>query len=58
MSTCSRARIVLLTLTLGIVFAGFALAEKAPVCADRQAGKSCAAPMSVAMPQQPALHRP
>ncbi len=43
--------IVLLTLALGIVFAGLALAEKAPVCTDRQAGKACAPAMSLAAPQ-------
>jgi hypothetical protein len=47
-------RIILLTLTLGIVLAGLALAESAPVCADRQAGKACASRMSVAG-SQPAL---
>lgn len=52
MTTCAhhRVRIVLLTLTLGLVFAGLALAEKAPVCADRQAGKACPS-MSLAAPQ-------
>lgn len=48
-----RVRIVLLTLTLGMVFAGLALAERAPVCAERQAGKACA-PLSSAA-AKPAL---
>ncbi|MFL6198155.1 MAG: hypothetical protein ACJ76J_03165 [Thermoanaerobaculia bacterium] len=50
-----RARTVLLALTLGIVFAGLALAEKAPVCADRPAGKGCAARLSSAA-SQPGLN--
>lgn len=47
------ARFVLLVPTLVIAFTGLALAERAPVCADRQASKACAARMSVA--PQPAL---
>ena len=41
-SSLRRVRLVLLTLALGIVFAGLALADDAPVCQDRQAGKTCA----------------
>ena len=44
-----RARIVLLALTLGFVFAGLALAEKAPLCAERPSGK-CASRMTLAQP--------
>jgi hypothetical protein len=53
MTTCTLrpARIILLTLTLGLVFAGFALAQGAPMTADRQPGKGCAPAMSVAAPQ-------
>ena|SRR5690349_18621448 len=52
-STLRRARLVLLTLALGIVFAGLARAQKAPVCVDRPAAKGCAARMTLA--SQPAL---
>lgn len=56
MNTCTLrpARIVLLTLMLGLVFAGLALAEKAPVCddrADRPSGRACAPAMSKAVSQ-------
>ncbi|HWM93278.1 MAG TPA: hypothetical protein VN493_21120 [Thermoanaerobaculia bacterium] len=56
MTTCTLrpARIVLLTLTLGLVFAGLALAQKAPVCAERLPGKSCPPAMSTAA--QPAVN--
>lgn len=48
MTTCSlrRVRLVLLTLVLGIVFAG--LVQAAPVCQDRPSGKSCAPAMTSA----------
>ena len=45
-----RVRIVLLILTLGIVFAGLALAQGAPMSKDRQPGKNCAPAMSAAVP--------
>jgi len=49
--TLRHARIVLLTLTLGLVFAGFAFAQGAPMSADRPTGKSCASAMSLAASQ-------
>ena len=57
MTTCSLrlARIVLLALTLGTVFAGLALAQGAPMSVDRQPGKSCAPAMSMAA-SKPALN--
>jgi hypothetical protein len=49
--TLRHARIVLLTLTLGLVFAGLTLAQGAPMSADRPPGKSCAPAMSLAASQ-------
>lgn len=52
MTTCSRLiRTVLLTLALGLVFAGLALAEEAPLCAERPSGRSCAPALSPAVSQ-------
>ena len=50
MTTCSlrRIRLILLTLVLGIVFSGLALADGAPVCQERQSGRSCAPAMTPA----------
>lgn len=45
------ARTVLLTLALGLLSAGLALAQKAPVCAERPAGRACAAALSKAVSQ-------
>lgn len=46
-----RVRTLLLTLALGFVFAGLALAQEAPMSVDRQPGKACAPSMSVAAAQ-------
>ncbi len=48
--TLRHARIVLLTLTLVLVFAGFALAQGAPMSADQPPGMSSAPAMSLAAP--------
>jgi hypothetical protein len=52
MITRSRlARISSLTLTLGIVVAGLALAQREPMTADRLPERNCAPAMSLAKPQ-------
>jgi hypothetical protein len=49
--TLRRARIVLLALMLGILCAGLAGAQRAPMSKDWEPGKSCAPAMSTAAPQ-------